>query len=309
VTFDPKEPIGMVTKRLPIRRGKATRAFTLIELLIVGALIALFAGLAIFGAQQAYLDNQRKAMIGEARQVATSLDMAYADVNFFPALCFLDKSLTNLFVTAQQAGGLDNVNNGEDVLQFMHIYLLPTSSREQLIRRDWGGPYFAASQARSGVSQGRGGSREMELVNPSGTRGTYSWPLDAYGNPYMVYDLNVDRTTGILSFNLTDQFNTGNFATAVVSYGRNRIPGGPALHAPTDPLIAQNLRLYDGNLNDTGATLRYDVSELASDGAALAGAWTTETGTPPLARMATDIDTGDEIGITDPGSDDIVFTF
>ncbi len=101
----------MVTKRLPIRRGKATRAFTLIELLIVGALIALFAGLAIFGAQQAYLDNQRKAMIGEARQVATSLDLAYADVNFFPALCFLDKSLTNLFVTAQQSGGYNSNNN------------------------------------------------------------------------------------------------------------------------------------------------------------------------------------------------------
>jgi hypothetical protein len=133
--------------------------------------------------------------------------------------------------------------------------------------------------------------------------------LDAYGNPYMVYDLNVDRTTGNLSFNLGDAFSVGNYATAVVSYGRNRIPGGPALHAPTNPTIAQDLRLYTGNQNDSAATLVYDVSRLASDGAALAGAWTTGTGNPPLARMATDIDTGDEIGITDPGSDDIVFTF
>jgi prepilin-type N-terminal cleavage/methylation domain-containing protein len=308
---DPKDAPFMVTRRFSSRRGQAVRGFTLIELLIVGALIALFAGLAIFGAQQAYLDNQRKAMIGEARQVATALDMAYADVNFFPALCYLDKGLTNLFATAQQSGGSNAGNNGEDVLQFMHIYLLPTVGREQAVRRDWSrGGYFSASQSRSGVAQGRGGSRRMQLAVGGTVLGTYDWPLDAYGNPWMVYDLNINRTSGDVTFNLNDAFETGNYVSAVVSYGRNRVPGGGFLN--DDPTAATGLRLFLGNLNDSSADLQYDALRFATL-PGLASAWSADLpnapGTGGNNGFAADIDTGDAIGITDPGSDDIVYTF
>jgi prepilin-type N-terminal cleavage/methylation domain-containing protein len=308
---DPKDAPFMVTRRFSSRRGQAVRGFTLIELLIVGALIALFAGLAIFGAQQAYLDNQRKAMIGEARQVATALDIAYADVNFFPALAFLDKGLNNLFITAQQEGV---PNNGEAILDFMHIYLLPTTGRVQAIRREWNpGGYFSASQSRSGVSQGRGGSKRMDLQVLGSSIGVYDWPVDAYGNPWMVYDLNIDRDSGAVSFNLLDPFNSGNYVTAVVSYGRNRVPGGGSLYIGDGVLGTgpENLRLYQGNPDNTSTNLIYTTNRFTNDRAA---AWserdTQNTPGAGVGNLATeDIDGGDPVGITDPGSDDIVYTF
>lgn len=292
----------------------ARRAFTLIELLIVGALIALFAGLAIFGAQQAYLNNQRKAVIGESRQVATALDFAYGDVGFFPLLCFMDDSLEGLTIDSQQAFG-----NPDSLFNFMQIMMVPTTQKVTGIRANWKGPYFSPAQSRTQVSQGRGGSKQM-LLNIGGTfRGPFAWPADVYGTPYVVYNLNIDvngGTPGELYFANQDAGGTlevdpnkrGNFVNAVVSYGRNRIPGG----GETPPSLGnvENFRLFEPDPTipniDGPNPLRYLQQNQFTD--ARAEVWST-TYAPSGVTFATDNNGINPVGITDEGSDDIVFTF
>lgn len=302
----------------PARGWRGRRAFTLIELLIVGALIALFAGLAIFGAQQAYLNNQRKAVIGESRQVATALDFAYGDVGFFPLLCFLDNSLDGLAIQSQQAYG-----NTTSLLNFMQINMIPTTQKVTGIRANWRGPYFSPSQSRTQVSQGRGGSKQM-LLNIGGTlRGPFAWPADTYGSPYMVYNLNIDVNNPgnprLFFVNqdaggapAVDPNRTGNFVNAVVSYGRNRVPGGGEVPAALGN--SEAFRLYDPDPTipniDGPNPLRYPAANQFT--LQRAGMWSVQyqgqaggTGSYATANDSTTT----YIGITDVNSDDIVFTF
>src|SRR5690606_28279853 len=105
-----------------MRSPRNQKAFTLVELVIVGALIAIFSGIAIFGVQAQFRNNQRKAIIGETRHVAIALDFAFNDVGFFPKLCFLDDTLLTLQLSGQQAFG----GNGRQAFAFMHMYGLST---------------------------------------------------------------------------------------------------------------------------------------------------------------------------------------
>ncbi|HRR32158.1 MAG TPA: prepilin-type N-terminal cleavage/methylation domain-containing protein, partial [Candidatus Sumerlaeia bacterium] len=66
--------------------------FTLVEIVIVAALVALFSGLATFGIQQMLRNNKLKAVIGEARQVGSSLIFAHQDIGFYPSIGFLNMS-------------------------------------------------------------------------------------------------------------------------------------------------------------------------------------------------------------------------
>ena len=66
-----------------IQRG-TRRAFTLVEMLIVAALIALFAGLAVFNVTEQYELNKQKAAVAECRQIGTSMNFALQDLGFFP---------------------------------------------------------------------------------------------------------------------------------------------------------------------------------------------------------------------------------
>ncbi|MCB2154788.1 type II secretion system GspH family protein [bacterium] len=320
------------------KRGHSSnrRAFTLVELVIVGALIALFSGLAIFGVQQQFRSNQRKAIIGETRQIASALDFAYNDVGFFPKLCFMDDSKDLLKLAGQRAFG----NPGTQSYAFMSILSVSTVPQATHIEQNWLGPYFSASQARSGVSQGRGGSKAMRLPdfeagNPpvgipatTAENATFQWPVDPFNGPYMVYMLNVDRTdpaNPTLYFASQDSTNvtlsssgvTGNFINAVVSYGPNQLPGGGEFFRPTAGDIFNvndtgpyGLRLFVGNPNDTSLSLTYLLEDQFTD--ERANAWSWEYGQNygmNAASFALSDDQSTPIGITDPGSDDVVFSF
>lgn len=297
------------------------RAFTLVELLVVGALIAIFAGLAIINVQQQYESNQRKAVIGESRQVAAAMDFAYNDIGMFPKIAFLQYSIEGLRLESQRLYG-----NSAAIFSDFNIYGIGTSTAAANIQEDWLGPYFSASQSRSRVAQGRGGSRFMQTDIMGGSGTGISWPVDAYNNPYMYYGLHVDEADGSLYFTTgeeddpsvqsTNPRQTGNRINAIVSYGRNRVPGGGNLAEPAGSFddsgvgTAYGLRLYRGNPDNEQAPLvllqRSDL--FGSNGQRRANVWGVGFATDTTG-FALDNDGINPVGITDPGSDDIVFTF
>ena len=77
------------------------RGFTLIEILIVGALISLLSGIAIFAVKQMYDSNRRKAMFDETRSIGTALHFAYEDLGFFPRLSVVGKTKSLLTFTSE----------------------------------------------------------------------------------------------------------------------------------------------------------------------------------------------------------------
>ncbi len=319
----------------------ARHGFTLVEMLIVAALIALFSAIAIIGIQAQFEANQRKAIIGESRQVAQALDFAYNDIGFFPKIAHLQASLTTLQLDSEIKYG----GNEDAIFSFLDslgINVLPGSPLARQSRENWRGPYFAASQSRTRVSQGKGGSVKM-ITTPSDNVG-FDWPVDVWNNPYMHYVLNVDRTDSanptlyfanqtqddsgnIVSLNRPGV--EGNFITAVVSYGPNQVPGGGSLfQSPGDSVVPNDgspwgLRMYYGNPNDKAnpKTLKRgpDLLDANSNGRAIANAWTRlfAQNAGNLGQLADSddpdpVDIGDgilstKLGITDTGSDDVVF--
>lgn len=319
------------------QQARRRRGFTLVELVIVGALIALFSSLAVFSVQQQFRSNLRKATIGETRQIATSLDFANLDTSIFPKLCFLAESREGIAFLAQQMGesptqlfgSLEMYNRGAAAVQSGSI------NNASRIFNQWDGPYFALSQARAGVSQGRGGYTYMLLpdLNASGpnsttTPGGIRWPADPYNNPYVVYMLDlVLGTPSFLQFvpDGQDLGRKGNYVNAVVSYGPNNYPGGVEFEEPRilfqgsgDPFDQTGgstpyaLRLYTGRPGFTGEkgaiTFRWRGGDLNFDGLARerANMWSRDFfnvgGVTPYAPSS-------GLGIADPGSDDIVFEF
>ena len=85
------------------------QAFTLIEMLIVAALLAIFASLAIINMSTQLNLNKQKAAVAECRQIATALSFVNDDMSLFPKLNFLRFNLTNLQNEALQ--GTPVINN------------------------------------------------------------------------------------------------------------------------------------------------------------------------------------------------------
>lgn len=225
-------------------RGQAS-GFTLLEILIVGALIALFAGLAIIATQQFYDDNRRKAMFDETKTIGTALSFAHDDINFFPRLNLLARS--NQQVVRSSGGVVQAIRPSFD----MYGILGEISPFSAEVSKDWRGPYVGQSEARVRISQGSKGLTKMRLTDISQSAVTawrqsvgiddislVDWPTDTWGNPYVVYLVvsepnpsNSSNPQGLRLINRPGE--PGSYLTAVVSYGRNGVPGG------TDPTMVQ----------------------------------------------------------------------
>jgi len=331
----------------PILRLRRQRGFTLVEMLVVGALIAVFSALAVFGVQQQFNSNIRKATIGETRQLAQALDFANLDTNLFPRLCFMTEGVVGLDFLSLQSS---NNNSVLQTYRFLDIYGRASTDLASSLqvgarnRSNWDGPYFNMSQARDGVSQGRGGSVQMVLPEFAGlssdpespaNRG-FRWPADPYTNPYMIYMLDLDLTQGpsvprlrfVSERNAQDSSLKGNYTNAVVSYGRNQYPGGgdevrPAAGANLGDLNTVGtgqwrFRLYYGNpasrqlrLAPLGGIAGVDDPALLADRASI---WSAQFAGQSGERLTNTADypsdgSGRLIGIADPGTDDVVFEF
>jgi len=312
------------------KQHRSSRGFTLIEILVVAALIAIFSAIAIISVQTQLINNRRKAIIGESRQIATAMDFAYNDVGFFPSIAFLDETAVTLELQSEFIFG-----DSDEIYARLQHYLIPNQSFIQT-QKQFNGPYISSTQGRSRVSQGLGGSRRMLIFNgipgandPQGV----DWPVDAVNNPWVMYNLHLDRSTSSLYFttnseddssalNLTKPSATGNFINAIVSYGENQVPGGGPNYNPTGDVDAatanspQGLRLYYGNPNQSANPLTLHTIAngglTGTNGNLRASAWTAQffqNAGGGAGTLALTDDNSASVGITDDGSDDIVFSF
>lgn len=293
-------------RRFPLSRPGGRRGFTLVEMFIVGALITLFAGLAVFNIREQFESNRRKAMIGEARNLGVSLGFAKMDTNVYPKLCFLEMSKRVLEFEAVSRG-----MNQDALFTIMDYTSIGTNVFSGNIKNNWRGAYFAASQTRGNISQGRGGFVKMRIPEIPGTveQQTFQWPADPLGNPWVLYLLNLDPNTNRPIFiNAAQNFSPTlepDYLTAVVSYGPNRIPGGgPSIEPSLAPGMLA-MRLYTGDYHGSEFTLLSDNDYVTALGAARAAVVSNRFGTAGLANN----DEGQPTGILDPGSDDVVYEF
>ena len=222
------------------------KGFTLIEILVVAALISLFAAIAMFNIQRQFMNNLKKTVMGEVRNMGMAYEWALKDVGFFPKPCFLDKHVAEILPyldpATYQGYGFDYIG---------HPLLSTILYR---VKKKWNGPYFASSQSRNNIAQGRGGNCRVLIRMGAGAElvGPFLSPCDPYanpfrvpqGSPYVLYllkvvvdengnpqpDPNHDPEQGEpqrfqYEF-ITDPLEEPAIA-AVVSYGRNGVPGGP----------------------------------------------------------------------------------
>lgn len=288
----------------------STKGFTLVELFIVGALIALFAGLALFNVREQFDSNRRKAMIGEARNLGTSMGFAKMDTAVFPKFCFLTMSEREMQFEAVSRG--HNADFYYNVIDYTNIATGPFAAG---IKQNWRGPYFAASQSRQNISQGRGGFVTMNVpIEFGGTVQSepFRWPADSWGNPWVLYLVALQRTSPTafepVFINGAPNFSPTldpDYFTAIVSYGPNKVPGGgPGLDTNAAGATL-DLRLYTGDYrNATFDGLRF-VDYTGAAGSARARAVSNRFGTAALAPN----DQGQPTGILDIGSDDVVYEF
>lgn len=326
-----------IFRKSPMKLSRRRRGFTLVELVIVGALIAIFSSLAVFGVQQQFRSSLRKATIGETRNVAAALDFANLDTSVFPKLCFLTESREGVDFMASQMGlttsNLLALWGNVDIAgrQEEPSSALTFAAR---VRTKWDGPYFAVSQSRAGVAQGRGGFVYMIMptlpdVGPNNItqNGGFRWPSDPYNNPYVVYMLDIVSAAGspprLATVAQADEARNdfvptrkGNFVNAVVSYGPNHFPGGDEYDRPDfgDRSAGVNAaglgiwanRLYTGVVGfkpDAKGIVTHKLAIPAVGDVGPANVWGKDF------AQANGVTLVNGVGISDNGSDDIVFEF
>lgn len=316
---------------MPVIRGHR-RGFTLIEMLIVSAMIVLLAGLAIIGAQQMYEATKKKVNQDETKSIATALSQCKQDVGFYPRLHMLGvpQSLVlfrqgtpaqiavNSITSFYTRPGFDTYGfYGSGYAMFGNALANPVFH----IYKFWKPPYMEVSEARasnqsggrrSGIIRMRLSDAEYQVGFPKGVGGEDPslvwWPTDAYGNPYMVYHLCSDSPAYYSSTNpkglrlIMAPTEEASYMNVVVSYGPNHAPGGN--NTPGAPGFPNDALYVPGDLfgtvadytlksvTSTNATARIDLTKAYMVG--MAPSITNNTANP---------------GIFDSGSDDIFFKF
>lgn len=300
---------------LPSHGRSGARGFTLIEILIVAALITVFAGLAIFGAKEMYDRNVRKGMYGEAMELATALSFAHDDLGFFPRVCML--SIPKTLLLTQTA------NNGVATWPGFDTYgsyssLMPAAN----IDKNWKGPYAGIGEGgrshtfvwmRLSDAEFQGGA----IKGPDGKDlSLVKWPADNWGNPYVFYQVvatgdsaTASNPKGLrLILNPTE---AGDYFNAVVSYGPNGVPGHidkdkVALSTQDVTDILKQEGLYIRGDIVSGGTADFTLKSVTGTGAAKLDE--TLNGQLALSLEGQQFDSN-QIGITDPGSDDVYRKF
>jgi len=216
--------------------------FTLVELLIVGILISIFSTIALFNARRAYDDNLRKATIGEMYQLRTGVAFAYDDLEFYPKLNYLNNGLRMLWDDADPA-----IPQGT-IPAMIDIYGTEVASElTRIVALKWKSEgYIGLAATRRGVgAMGRGGS--VRMYDPRTQIIYKDWPADPYGNPYMMYVLDIPYVTSYNPVFITHPRDSARMVTAIVSYGPDKQPGGSKEELGPTPIILQDrrpLRLY-----------------------------------------------------------------
>src|SRR5689334_7876780 len=91
------------TPSVPTAARTRVRGFTLIEMMIVGVMIVVFSGIAMFAVREMYDENVKKAGSAEVHSIATALSHARDDLAFFPRLSVLDMPLDRIYFPSVSA--------------------------------------------------------------------------------------------------------------------------------------------------------------------------------------------------------------
>lgn len=225
----------------PVRRRSG---FTLIEMLVVAALIAIFAGLAVFNIVEQLNREKEKAALSEARSIATAMSFAYDDLGFFPKLCFLRFGVDELrkYIIDENlpADAIDWFDRGG-------------ANMGNMISSNWGEKYMSGSMPDKFVT--------MQLNFRNGGSHEINWPSDPFNQPYMAYLLKMETPDrgGVPVVQWADDTlgDKPNYFAGIVSYGRNKVPG----YAWNDPRVtegaAMDQRLY---VQDPANQRRFAIS-------------------------------------------------
>lgn len=224
-------------KRFPAinRRISGRKGFTLIEILIVAALIALFASLAIVNFTQQYEANRQKAAIAECRQIANALSFVNDDVGFYPKLCFLRYNQMNLFNI------LPGASTNQSVLYGLEYFNWGIGNPAQRLR-NWKGSYLAFNNTKLVKMQ-----VSLNYTSPDAApTATFDWPSDQWGQPFVAYFVKTELNTSLTPESrwLTSAGDRPTNFAGVVSYGRNRVPGMTEFPNAEDS-VRRGLRLYE----------------------------------------------------------------
>jgi len=301
---------------LLISSDRRLSAFTLIEILIVAAMISLLAGIAIINIQSAYQSNQRKATYGEGRSIATSLSFAYEDIGMYPKLSFLSQGIFDIAPpqVAPYTSPGSRLVSGFDYMGYdvSSPAILTARIIKNWVKGAGSQGYFAVGAGKKGLFQGRrGGIIRMEIpmdiynpvVLPMGQAlPIYDWPADPWGRPYVVYMLfrEGNQASGLprVRFANGPMDNAPVYALAVVSYGPNGMPGGPEDYDAATLAIGLSMCLYSRDDRLYPAQSDYRALRPQEYTAARRDAWSfvklLGQNPPPY------------IGVIDPGSDDII---
>lgn len=299
----------------PITGSARKRGFTLIEMLIVGSLIALFSGIAMFGIQQMYDSNREKAMWAEVSSVGTASAFAHDDLGFYPRLDLL--ALPKALIVFEQTSQATYIRPSIDCYGMYGT----TGPQVSNINSNWKGPYLGMSETRK---RAHGGIVKMRLSDPLspnfqapddiGDVSLVDWPADTWGNPYVLYQVTIDPAlksgTNPLGLRLvTNPTELANYFNAVVSYGPNKVPGGNENSTGDIATALFGAALYvKGDIGGTGQAQFTLKSMYATDSALQLSS------ADFIQRLANSMETPNTTdpafsGILEDGSDDIIFRF
>ena len=214
------------------------RGFTLVEIMIVAALIALFSALAIFSMTYLVDTSKRKSAIADVRTIGSVLSTATMDFGVIPKIGYLSESREGLERMAPVGSKLPG--------EFDTLGLMPADSPQiRRITQNWEGPYLPNPAQRQVVSSGfKGYFTRMKLA---GSNNVLNWPADPWGNPYVVYLLHLNPGPNSAPQWVESPTEKANYAAVVVSYGKNGIPGGssdPRTILAADRAVAEGYLLF-----------------------------------------------------------------
>ncbi|MFP4379025.1 MAG: type II secretion system protein [Candidatus Sumerlaeia bacterium] len=225
------------------RTHRKHQAFTLIEILIISALIALFSGLAIISMQYLVDSSKRKSVFADARTIGSALGAAHMDLGMIPKIGYMSYSKSMLIQTSG--------NDTQLPVDFDTIGLF-TGGNTPLapqVLENWVGPFLPNSKGRSGISPaGVGYTARMQMATQKadGDYQILDWPADPWGNPYVVYLLKLRKVgEGFEPSWIYTPYEKADYVALVVSYGKNEIPGGSSDPGGVTPQIRE--AVIDGN--------------------------------------------------------------
>lgn len=270
---------------MTFQQDRRRKAFTLVEMLIVAALIALFAGLAVFSIETQYTLNRQKASIAECRQIATAMAFAQQDLGFFPKFCWLRHNVPNLL---QRLQGLS--------FDAVEYHGLPVGDLQNRLIKQWKGQYLAFNQDKL---------VKMRFVS-NGVQKTEDWLADPFRNPYVAYFIRTDPAT-VSGSQPTHRFlwNSGESANefaGIVSYGRNQVPG----LSDTADIAAINQRKGYRLYKETGDPVVFDMLNVSSNPASASNEYNVPAGRLNMILIDPLVPPVDTLGprIREQGSDD-----